>query len=149
MHLWDGLQFLCICLCQCLHSTFLLCFTRFERMHGNNSDFLGAPTADKYLVITIECGLGSFLWGSALTYGFRTHPNRTHQSALTSSSIRNECWVCKSPRPGTYMIYALHGLPTPSVTKILWLNYKCVSIDSYLNTQHSFVIELISNWTHF
>ena len=90
---WDGLQFLCICLCRCLHSTFLLCFTRFERMRGNNSDFLGAPTANKYLVITIKCGLGSFLWGSALTYGFRTHPNRTDQSALASTSMRNECWV--------------------------------------------------------
>ena len=74
-------------------STLLLCFTRFERMRGNNAHFLGAPTANKYLVITMKCGLGSFLWGSALSYGFRTHPMRTHQSALTSSSIRNECWV--------------------------------------------------------
>ena len=90
---WDRLQFVCICLCRCLHWTFLLCLTRIERMRGNNSDYLGAPTANKYLVITIKCGLGSFLWGSALSFGFRTHPMRTHQSALTSSSIRNECWV--------------------------------------------------------
>ena len=60
---------------------------------GQQRWFPGGATANKYLVITIKCGLGSFLWGSALTYGFHTHPKRTHQSALTSSSIRNECWA--------------------------------------------------------
>ena len=61
--------------CECPHSKFLLCFTRFEKMPGRRNDSLGVPTGNNYLVITIKYGLGSFTWGSALSFAFRTHWN--------------------------------------------------------------------------
>ena len=65
---------------KCPHSTILLCFTRFERNPGNKADSLGVPTEKNYLVNTIKCKPRVFEWGSALTFGFRTH-----QSALTKA----------------------------------------------------------------
>jgi hypothetical protein len=35
---------------ECPHSTFLLCFTRFERMPGNEVDSLGVPTLNVSIV---------------------------------------------------------------------------------------------------
>ena len=79
--------------CEWPHSVFLLCFTFLERMPSKKLDSPGVPTGNNYLVITSKCGLGLFEWGSALTYGIPHSRKRTHQSALTSSPIANECWV--------------------------------------------------------